>query len=98
RRLRVVRSSDPLPQPDALTVNVFPNPAQKESTLEVLFTGFQSFQVDTTDLSGRVVRTQKYTDYPSCSINIPLDTLDRGIYIVKVHTDKETASQRLLIR
>ncbi|WP_225309339.1 M43 family zinc metalloprotease [Larkinella humicola] len=98
RRQRVVRSADPLPQTESLTVNVFPNPAQKQSTLEVLFTGFQSFQVDITDLSGRIVRTQNYTDYPSSSISLPLDALARGVYFVKVHTDKETASKRLLIR
>ena len=98
RRQRVVRSADPLPQTESLTVNVFPNPAQRQSTLEVLFTGFQSFQVDITDLSGRIIRTQNYTDYPSYSISLPLDTLVRGIYFVKVHTDKETASRRLLIR
>ncbi|GAB3902127.1 hypothetical protein GCM10028803_28100 [Larkinella knui] len=98
RRQRVVRSSDPLPQTESLTVNVFPNPAQRQSTLEVLFTGFQSFQVDITDLSGRVIRTQNFTDYPSSSISIPLDTFARGVYFVKVHTDKETASRRLLIR
>lgn len=98
RRQRVVRSADPLPQTESLTVNVFPNPAQKQSTLEVLFTGFQSFQVDITDLSGRIIRSQNYTNYPSSSITIPLDALNRGVYFVKVHTDKETASRRLLIR
>ncbi|GAB3921908.1 M43 family zinc metalloprotease [Larkinella terrae] len=98
RRQRVVRSADPLPQAETLTLNVFPNPAQKESTLEVLFTGFQTFQVDVTDLAGRIVRSQNFTNYPSTSISIPLETLGRGIYFVKVHTDKETASKRLLIR
>ncbi|RRB06945.1 M43 family zinc metalloprotease [Larkinella rosea] len=98
RRQRVVRSADPLPQTETLTVNVFPNPAQKQSTLEVLFTGFQSFQVDISDLSGRIVRSQNYSNYPSSSITIPLDEFSRGVYFVKVHTDTETASKRLLIR
>lgn len=97
RRQRVVRSAEPLPQTEMLTLNLYPNPATKQSTLEVLFTGFQSFQVDLVDLSGRVIRTQNYTDYPSSVINIPLNELVRGLYFVKVHTDKETASQRLLI-
>ncbi|MGA0558697.1 M43 family zinc metalloprotease [Larkinella sp. VNQ87] len=100
RRQRVVRSAEPLPQPATLTVNVYPNPiqaSQRLSTLEVLFTGFQTFQVDVVDLSGRVIRTQKFTDYPSSSINLPLETLGRGVYFVKVSTDKETTSKRLMI-
>ncbi|GAB3278568.1 hypothetical protein GCM10027347_53040 [Larkinella harenae] len=97
RRQRVVRSADPLPQTETLTVNVYPNPAQRQSTLEVLFTGFQSFKIDIVDLSGRVIRTQNYDNYPSSSISLPLETLDRGVYFVKVRTDKESASRRLLI-
>ncbi|MFC5408299.1 M43 family zinc metalloprotease [Larkinella bovis] len=97
RRKRVVRSADPLPQTETLTVNVYPNPTQKQSTLEVLFTGFQSFQVDLIDLTGRVIRSQQFKDYPSSSITLPLDALRPGPYFVKVHTDKESASQRLLI-
>ncbi|GAB3338295.1 hypothetical protein GCM10027299_50290 [Larkinella ripae] len=97
RRQRIIRSADPLPQTEMLTVTVFPNPAQKQSSLEVLFTGFQTFRVDLVDLSGRVIRTQNYPDYPSSTISIAVDTLERGIYFVKVQTDKETASQRLLI-
>ncbi|RAK00465.1 putative secreted protein (Por secretion system target) [Larkinella arboricola] len=97
RRQRLVKSTDPLPQTEKLTVNVFPNPTDKSSTLEVLFTGFQSFQVDLVDASGRIIRSQKYTEYPSSSITLPVETLNRGIYFVKVRTDKETASQRLLI-
>lgn len=98
RRQRIVRSTDPLPQTETLTVSVYPNPADKSSTLEVLFTGFQSFQVDLVDQSGRVIRSQNYADYPSSTISLPVETLMRGIYFVKVHTDKETATQRLLIR
>ncbi|WP_128543450.1 M43 family zinc metalloprotease [Larkinella soli] len=97
RRQRVVKSSEPLPQTEKLTVNVFPNPAQSQTTLEVLFTGFQSFLVQVTDLAGRIVKTQRYTDSPSSSITIPLSTLQNGYYIVKVSTDKETTARRLLV-
>lgn len=99
RRARLLRSAEgPLPPTETLTISVYPNPATIDPAIDVQLKGFQSFTVDLFDTRGRRLQTLQYTDVPSTSVVLRTADLPAGLYIVRVRTDRETASARLLLR
>ncbi len=98
RRARLIRAAGtPLTESETLDVFVFPNPASSDAAVEVRLKGFQSFTVDVFDVSGRQMRTMTYFDVPSTRLTVPISGLSRGVYVVRVKTDTETATKRLLV-
>lgn len=98
RRARLIRAAGtPLTESETLDVFVYPNPASSDPAVEVRLKGFQSFTVDVFDASGRQTYTMAYFDVPSTRLTIPVFGLPRGVYVVRVKTDSETASKRLLV-
>ena len=97
QRQKLIRSVSALPETETLTVNVYPNPATSDPTVDVQLKGFQSFSVDLFDASGRQVRMLSYADAPSTRVTLPVSGLATGIYVVRVKTGSETASKRLLV-
>ncbi|GAB3956234.1 hypothetical protein GCM10028805_45450 [Spirosoma harenae] len=99
RRARLVKSvTSPLTETDRLTLTVYPNPAVTDPLIDVQLKGFQSFKLDLLDLTGRQLRTTAYTDAPSTRLSLPITGLAKGVYIVRVKTDTETVSKRLLVQ
>ena len=98
RRARLLKCSVALPESDALTLNLYPNPATGGSvSADVLLKGFQTFTVDLYNLNGQLVQTRSYTDSPSISLSLNTIGLVAGVYVVRVKTGSETVSRRLLI-
>ncbi|QDK79847.1 T9SS type A sorting domain-containing protein [Spirosoma sp. KCTC 42546] len=98
RRARLIKSVEsPLPETENLTLTVYPNPATTDPTVDVQLKGFQSFSVDLYDTAGRQLRTTAYTDSPSTRVSLSVSGLPTGVYIVRVKTDSEIASKRLLV-
>lgn len=97
RRQKLLRSVVALPATETLTINAYPNPASIDPTVDVQLKGFQSFSVGLYDMSGRQIRSVSYTDAPSTRVSLSVSGLAAGIYLVRVKTDTETASQRLLV-
>lgn len=97
RRARLLKSAAALPESDNLTIVVYPNPASNDPSVDVQLKGFQTFSVDLLDATGRQLRTITYTNAPSTHVTLPLNGLSTGMYIVRVKTDTETASKRLLV-
>ena len=99
RRAQLLKSTlSPLPETEALTINVYPNPATSDPSIDIQLKGFQSFSVDLFDMTGRQVRTQTYTDSPSTRAQLPVSGLATGVYIVRVKTGSEMVSKRLLVQ
>lgn len=101
RRVQLVRSAmEPLAETETLTINVYPNPASGRliPTIDVQLKGAQAFTVDLFDAGGRQVRTLAYAPSPSTRVTLPISGLARGIYVVRVRTESETASKRLLVQ
>ena len=99
RRFRVIQSSlSPLPETETLIINVYPNPADADITIDVQLKGFQSFVVEVTDMAGRLVKTSSYADSPSTRVFVSTDQLATGLYIVRVKTGSESVNERLLVR
>ncbi len=98
RRARLLKCATALPESDALTLNLYPNPATTGSvTADVLLKGFQTFTIDVYNLNGQLLQTRSYTDFPSSSISLPTNGLSAGVYVVRVQTGSETVSRRLLV-
>ena len=99
RRAQLLKSvSSPLTETDALTISVYPNPATADPAVDVQLKGFQTFNVDLFDATGRQLRTATYTDSPSTRVTLPVNGLARGVYIVRVKTGSEMVSKRLLVQ
>ncbi|WP_460975763.1 M43 family zinc metalloprotease [Spirosoma knui] len=99
RRARLVLSAmGPVPESDNLAIDVYPNPAQSDPTVEVRLKGAQSFTVDVLDLTGRQVRSQQYVNQSSTRVSFSRDGLATGLYIVRVSTANERVSKRLLVQ
>jgi len=99
RRARLIRASEsPLPESEMLAVLVYPNPSTTESAVEVRLKGFQTFTVDLFDIAGRQLGSRTYTDSPSSIVSVPVTGLSRGMYVVRVRTDSEMVSRRLLVQ
>ena len=99
RRAQLLKSvASPLTETEALIITVYPNPTSADPSVDVQLKGFQSFSVDLFDMAGRQLRTISFTDSPSTHITLPVNGLARGIYVVRVKTDTEIASKRLLVQ
>ncbi|GAB3803254.1 hypothetical protein GCM10028819_32890 [Spirosoma humi] len=99
RRAQLLKSvASPLTETEALTVNLYPNPTTTDPSVDVQLKGFQTFSVDLFDATGRQMRTYSYTNSPSTRVNLSVQGLATGIYIVRVKTGSEVASKRLLVQ
>ena len=98
RRAKLIKGLRPLPETEKLTINVYPNPTTSDPSVDVQLKGVQSFSVDLLDATGRQLRTTTYTNSPSSRVSLPVTGLAAGMYIVRVKTDSETISKRLLVQ
>lgn len=98
RRVQLIQSStQPLPEAETLTLNLLPNPATTTVTAEVLLKGAAAFTIELVDMSGRLVQTKDYGKSISTRVSLSLSDLSAGIYIIRVKTDAETQSKRLMV-
>ena len=98
RRVQLIQANTSLPETEQLTVLLYPNPTDSESTVSVQFKGLQSFGTDLFDASGRRLRTQTYAASRSRLITLAVSDLSAGMYILRVRTPTETVSRRVLVR
>lgn len=99
RRVKLLQSADPaLPATETLTITLYPNPTTTDPAIDVQLKGTQSFSVDLYDVTGRQVRTSTYSDSSSTRVSLSVTGLTTGMYIVRVKTDRETVSKRLLVQ
>ena len=98
RRAKLLKAVAALPESENLTITVYPNPTSSDPSVDVQLKGAQSFSVDLLDVSGRQLRTITYANAPSTHVLLPVSGLATGMYIVRVKTNSETASKRLLVQ
>jgi hypothetical protein len=79
----IVQAPDGINELEKAGINIYPNPV--ESKMNIQSTGEQVKRVVVTDLSGRVC-LQKRTDSQSEVLN--LSTLNSGIYLIQLETEK----------
>lgn len=98
RRARLVKYwCAKLPFSTAFDISIFPNPASAQVNIQVNVTKFADFEVELYSLTGQLMGRQQFKDYPSWLVTFPTDNIAPGAYIVRVKTENETVSKRLVI-
>lgn len=98
RRARLVKYwCAKLPFGNVFDISVFPNPASSQVNIQVNVTEFTDFEVELYSLTGQLMGSQQFKDYPSWLVTFPTTNIAPGVYIVRVKTENETVSKRLVI-
>ncbi|RYU97240.1 M43 family zinc metalloprotease [Emticicia agri] len=99
RRKRVVNYAKfQLPPSNTLAVTLIPNPTTKDNVkVQVLLPDFQDFTITLTDVKGRSIYSETFSDYPSTIITLKTYDLPAGIYIMNVVSKQERTTERLAI-
>lgn len=80
-----------------LQLAVYPNPAASSTTL--LFDApEQMSQIRLTDLNGKLVQTVAHSGSGFAQVNLPLDGLQSGVYLVEVISGEFRSVQRLVVQ
>jgi PKD repeat protein len=81
-------------------LNVYPNPANNSTQLSFTLSNSQDVTVVVTDLSGRVVKTELFANRVAGGniIDLPLDAIADGMYMVSIKSENAIATQRLVVR
>jgi hypothetical protein len=98
RRWRLVNNLTALPETEALTVSVAPNPVSG-GTIELTaqFRGRRLVTISLLDEQGRTVNTQQFTNQPGNQFSVARRGLPVGLYLLRVQADAETAVKRVLL-
>ncbi len=99
RRKRVVTYAKfQLPPSNTLDIALIPNPTTRDNIkVQVLLPDFQDFTISLTDIKGRNVYTESFTDYPSTIVTLKTYDLQAGTYIVNVTSKQERVATRLAV-
>ncbi|MBS1747273.1 MAG: T9SS type A sorting domain-containing protein [Bacteroidetes bacterium] len=77
--------------------NVYPNPAKDKATLYPL-NNYTKTDIAVCNLNGKIVyHTSVSNVMANQSINIPVGNLSKGVYVIKIVTDKNTDTQKLVV-
>ncbi len=81
-----------------ISMQVYPNPATE--SINISFNSFNSeYEVSIIDLAGRVVNSNNYTNLSGFqTINIPVNELEKGSYIITVAGNNESFTQQVIIK
>ena len=77
-----------------LSFEVFPNPANNQITVQHHKENMVSYHIDFVDQSGRVVKTHQSHE---SNVKIPTDDLHQGLYTLRVFSNQEVGSRRIMI-
>ena len=81
-------------------IKLFPNPAKETTTLDYYLNKDSHVTINITDLNGKVVSTQinEEATEGSYSKKLELSELNSGTYFVKIKSDDNTVSKKLVIQ
>jgi PKD repeat protein len=79
---------------------LYPNPTANTAQVEFSLTESQDVTISVTDLSGRLVYNQLFASRNTGvnNIELPLENLTDGMYMVTIRTNNTSVSQRLVVR
>jgi len=87
------------PNKDELGLFLQPNPAQSSFTLTVTGLNNEPVEVSLTDLQGHVAYNQTYSKTGKSLVKkIDLSAFAKGAYLVKIHSNKGTKTEKLIVQ
>ena len=87
----------PTPADPAYGCWLSPNPAHNAVRVEAYYPGQSHAQLSVFDLAGREVFNQSLQGADQDAINIPLQGLAKGMYVVRIQAGQEAISRKLLV-
>ncbi|WP_394993947.1 M43 family zinc metalloprotease [Emticicia sp.] len=99
RRRRVVNFAKfQLPPSSTLQAVIFPNPTISTNVqVQVLLPNFQDFEVKISDIFGREVYTESFSDLPSTIVTLKTKDLPAGNYFLTVTSNIQKVQKRLAL-
>lgn len=86
-----------LPTASSLTVNITPNPAKTDLSLEILLPSTQDVTVELFDLNGRLMYESQFASTASFPLIFSLDKVGQGMHVLRVTTNTESVNKRVMI-
>ncbi len=77
-------------------ISIYPNPIEKNELLEINFIENLDAKISLYNLLGKVVMTESVTN--SESIKLDINTLNQGIYILKIDANNTSISKKIVIK
>ncbi len=78
--------------------NVFPNPAKDKLNIEISLKQNTLVQVEVMDIQGKQIKVQDFAmNKGENQVSIDLSDVQKGIYFVRMTTDGESLSQKLVV-
>ena len=78
-------------------VNIYPNPAQYQVNIDVNLEQAEDITLDLYDLTGALVTTKSYQDVLQKQINVNLDELSVGTYMIRLTSNDEVYTQQIMV-
>jgi hypothetical protein len=69
------------------TLNLYPNPANQQVTLELELTQVSNVNVEVTNLNGQVLTAQSFNEVSETQVVLNIEDWARGVYLVKIQTE-----------
>ncbi|MBK7683281.1 MAG: Omp28-related outer membrane protein [Bacteroidetes bacterium] len=84
---------------DAFSMSMYPNPASQFTQLEVNLKNSSKYIIEMFDMLGKTVYSQQFNGSTGKNVlNIPLNGLDAGMYLVKVNVNGSVLTSRLIVK
>ena len=82
-----------------VSLNIFPNPAQTEATLNISLTDAQDISLSIVDVLGQVMLTENEgtLNAGDHSIKLNIGSLPSGVYFVRIGTANGTISKKITV-
>jgi len=100
RRKKLIQSAKEgrLDPSENLVVDIFPNPASEEINANIRFADYKNFSISIYDQLGHLLAAESYTDVWSRRVTLDIKKFHTGLYFLKVTTDKETVTRKLVVK
>lgn len=80
-------------------IRVYPNPVKDGiSNVYLNLEGTEDVRIDVIGQNGQIYRTKRILNMQTGEVKIPLDGLNKGIYLVKITCAKETESVKIILK
>lgn len=85
------------PFPNSESINLFPNPAKDQMTVELPLIYENEIKAGVYDLSGKLVLEKAFDDALDQKLRFDVSELDKGNYILRLNTENEHHSEQFII-
>jgi len=94
--LGIISSSEDINE--AIGIDVYPNPASQVVFADISLEASSDVTVQVVDVTGKLMLTQNFSNVQSDKLQINIDALADGIYVMNVRTDEGVNTQKFTVQ